>query len=128
MNCTEPLLHLSFEIVCLAMECGTSAKDKWHSYLNKQRPSQEKALHSRIGAQVLVEGNVFSNTKVPLTTNLDNNLEGYAVERNNLWGNPAPDITKTESFTSPPYTYSIENVDRVSAIVKAGAGQTEWFP
>lgn len=81
-----------------------------------------------MGAQVLVEGNVFNNTKVPLTTNLDSNLQGYAVERGNIWGNASPDITQAGNFTTPPYVYWIETASRVAAIVKEGAGNTITFP
>jgi len=99
-----------------------------HIYNNVFENVESSGINSRMGAQVLVEGNVFSNVKVPLTTDLDSNTEGFAVERNNNWGNSEPEITQQGNFTNPPYTYSVESVDRISSIVKAGAGNTVLFP
>jgi pectate lyase len=65
-----------------------------HIYNNVYENVETSGINSRMGAQVLVESNVFSNTKIPLTTDLDSAQEGFAVERDNLWGNSAPIITQ----------------------------------
>jgi len=58
-----------------------------------------------MGAQVLVEQNYFSSTKLAIVTDLDSDEEGYAVDRNNVFVDSTTRITKTGSF-SPGYSYT----------------------
>jgi pectate lyase len=49
--------------------------------------------------------------------------DGYAVERDNSYTGCGPNnITRTGSFTSPPYAYTLEPAGTVAATVTAGAG------
>ncbi|WP_246113522.1 pectate lyase family protein [Streptomyces montanus] len=82
----------------------------------------DTAVHSRMGAQVLVENNVFRSTKVAVTTNRSSDVDGYAVLRGNDLGGAATEISQAGSFTSPPYSYSAEPASSVVASVTAGAG------
>ena len=43
----------------------------------------ETGAHSRMGAQMLVENNVFRDTKVAVTAGRDSDVDGYAVLRGN---------------------------------------------
>jgi pectate lyase len=80
-------------------------------------------VHSRMGAQVLVEGNAFVNVATPVKTTTLSVEDGYAVERNNLYTGCGPNnITRTGTFTSPPYAYTLEPASTVAATVTAGAG------
>jgi len=81
-----------------------------------------------MGAQVLVEGNVFDKVVKALMTDLDSNEPGFAVERNNIWRDAAPEITQEGTFTSPPYQYNIDSAANIESIVKAQAGNTIQFP
>jgi hypothetical protein len=58
-----------------------------------------------MGAQVLVEQNYFSSTKLAIVTDLDSDEEGYAVDRNNVFVDSTTRITKTGSL-SVGYSYS----------------------
>ncbi|MFJ9211772.1 polysaccharide lyase family 1 protein [Streptomyces sp. NPDC102264] len=82
----------------------------------------ETACHSRMGAQMLVENNVFRDTKVAVTTNRSSDVDGYAVLRGNDLGGAATEISQTGSFTAPPYSYTAEPASSVVASVTAGAG------
>ncbi|KAG4067716.1 hypothetical protein HA402_005488 [Bradysia odoriphaga] len=64
-----------------------------HIYNNFYENIGEYAINSRMGAQVLVEGNVFRNTTLAITTSLYSIEEGYAVERNNDFGGSSNNIT-----------------------------------
>ncbi|MFI5911229.1 polysaccharide lyase family 1 protein [Dactylosporangium sp. NPDC051541] len=80
-------------------------------------------VHSRMGAQVLVEGNVFTNVQTPIKTTTLSVADGYAVERNNSYTGCGPNnITRTGSFTNPPYAYTLDPVSSVAAAVTANAG------
>jgi pectate lyase len=81
------------------------------------------AVHSRMSAQVLVEGNVFRNVSTPIKTTTLSIEDGYAVERNNQFDNCGPlNITRVGSFTRPPYSYTLDATASVPGIVAAGAG------
>jgi pectate lyase len=80
-------------------------------------------VHSRMGAQVLVEGNVFVNTVTPIKTTTLSIADGFAVERNNSYTGCGPNnITQAGSFTNPPYAYPLQSTTQVAAAVTAGAG------
>ncbi|MFD4690748.1 polysaccharide lyase family 1 protein [Streptomyces sp. NBC_00683] len=82
----------------------------------------DTAVHSRMGAQMLVENNVFRNTKVAITTSRSSDEDGYVVQRGNDLGGAATEISQTGSFTTPPYSYTAEPASSVAASVTAGAG------
>ncbi|PZG89877.1 pectate lyase [Streptomyces sp. NTH33] len=82
----------------------------------------DTAVHSRMGAQMLVENNVFRSTKVAVTTNRDSETDGYANLRGNDLGGATTEISQSGSFTSPPYGYSAEAASSVASSVTAGAG------
>lgn len=82
----------------------------------------DTAVHSRMGAQMLVENNVFRNTKIAITTSRSSDEDGYVVQRGNDLGGAATEISQTGSFTTPPYSYTAEPASSVAASVTAGAG------
>jgi len=77
-----------------------------------------------MGAQALVEGNVFKNAKKPISTNLDSKQEGYVVQRNNDFGTTANSnsITRTGNLNSVPYRYNIDKANNIYNNVKNNAG------
>ncbi|MFE2443131.1 polysaccharide lyase family 1 protein [Streptomyces sp. NPDC059426] len=82
----------------------------------------ETGVHSRMGAQTLVENNVFRDTEVAVTTSRDSDIDGYAVLRGNDLGGAATEVSRTGSFTTPPYAYTAEPASSVVASVTARAG------
>ncbi|MBT2489805.1 polysaccharide lyase family 1 protein [Streptomyces sp. ISL-96] len=82
----------------------------------------DTAVHSRMGAQMLVENNVFRTTKLAVTTSRSSDIDGYAVLRGNDLGGAATEISQTGSFTNPPYSYTAEPASSVVASVTNGAG------
>ncbi|POX46331.1 pectate lyase [Streptomyces sp. Ru71] len=82
----------------------------------------ETAVHSRMGAQMLVENNVFRSTKVAVTTSRDSDVDGYANLRGNDLGGAATEVSRVGTFTSPPYGYTAEPASFVVASVTSGAG------
>lgn len=91
-------------------------------FYNNYVDGAETACHSRMGAQMLVENNVFRNTGVAVTTNRSSDVDGYANLRGNDLGGAATEISRTGSFTSPPYGYTAEPASTVVASVTSGAG------
>ncbi|MFS8201460.1 pectate lyase family protein [Streptomyces sp. CWNU-52B] len=82
----------------------------------------DTAVHSRMGAQLLVENNVFRTTKLAVTTSRSSDVDGYANLRGNDLGGAATEISRTGTFTSPPYAYTAEPASTVVASVTSGAG------
>ncbi|GGW11967.1 pectate lyase [Streptomyces capoamus] len=109
----------------------------WFDHVNSRTPSlrfgtghfydnyvvgAETAVHSRMGAQMLVESNVFRETQVAVTTSRDSDVDGYAVLRGNDLGGAATEVSRTGGFTTPPYGYTAEPASGVVASVTSGAG------
>ncbi|MEV6804553.1 pectate lyase [Streptomyces sp. NPDC051132] len=109
----------------------------WFDHVNSRTPSlrfgtghfydnyvvgAETGVHSRMGAQMLVENNVFRDTQVAVTTSRDSDVDGYAVLRGNDLGGAATEISQTGTFTTPPYGYTAEPASGVVASVTSGAG------
>ncbi len=73
----------------------------------------------------------ISNTKSAficcLIINIFYQIYRYANQNNNLFTNSPINITRTGSYTNPPYTYSLQSVHTTEATVKAGAGPI-YFP
>jgi len=123
-----------------------SIQGNWFQNVNSRNPSLRfgtghiwnnlfenvgsSTINSRMGAQVLVENNVFINARRTIITNLDSREDGFANQRNNLFGSESmagPFITRTGSFTNPPYSYSLQSVHNTATLVRGRAGATTTF-
>ncbi|WP_030931143.1 pectate lyase family protein [Streptomyces sp. NRRL S-646] len=91
-------------------------------FYNNYVVGAETAVHSRMGAQMFVQNNVFRDTQVAVTTNRDSDEDGYANLSGNDLGGAATEISRVGAFTSPPYSYSAEPASSVVASVTGGAG------
>ncbi|MGR6968464.1 pectate lyase family protein [Streptomyces cynarae] len=91
-------------------------------FYNNYVVGAETAVHSRMGAQMLVENNVFRNTQVAVTTDHDSDVDGYANMTGNDLGGAATEVSRVGTFTKPPYSYSAEPASSVAASVTSGAG------
>ncbi|RPF31365.1 polysaccharide lyase family 1 protein [Streptomyces sp. TLI_185] len=91
-------------------------------FYNNYVVGAETAVHSRMGAQMFVQNNVFRDTQVAVTTNRDSDEDGYANLSGNDLGAAATEISRVGTFTSPPYSYSAEPASSVVASVTGGAG------
>ncbi|KAK7051457.1 hypothetical protein VNI00_004431 [Paramarasmius palmivorus] len=109
----------------------------WWQNLNSRTPSfrfgrghiynnffenNNDGINTRVGAQLLVENNVWVGAKKPLYST----GEGYAVARGNDFGG-ASNTAPSGSFTSAPYSYSLLSTGNVRSSVTANAGQTLSF-
>ncbi|KAL0067966.1 hypothetical protein AAF712_004869 [Marasmius tenuissimus] len=89
---------------------------------NNYYESCEDGINTRVGAQLLVENNVWTSPKRPLYSTDG----GYAVARGNDFGggsNTAP----AGNFNTAPYQYSLLATGSVKSSVTANAGQTLTF-
>jgi pectate lyase len=102
-----------------SLRFGTS-----HIFNNVFENIETSSINVRMGAQALVEGNVFRNANKPISTNLDSKQEGYVVQRNNDFGNTSNtnSITKVGNLNSVPYTCNIDNTSSVYKNVTNNAG------
>lgn len=78
-------------------------------------------VHSRMGAQVLVEQSSFTNTNRSIVTDLDSKQAGYATDLNNLFVNSPTEITQKSTF-KPSYSYTTDPAASVCDIVSKSAG------
>lgn len=92
-----------------------------HAYDNYFLNS-DTAIHSREGAQFLVQNNVFRNVSTPIETTGDSPVDGYVNQSGNDFGGGTNKITRTGTFTSPPYSYSLTSTSSVISTVTGGAG------
>ena len=104
-----------------------------HLYNNYYNNIHSTAINSRIGAELLIENNVFENTQNPIVSfysdvigywNTSGNLFGSGV----TWTTPegtdvsaGAEATATSSYVVP-YSYDLEAVDSVKANVIALSG------
>lgn len=79
-------------------------------------------VHSRMGAQMLIENNVWRNSGVAVTTTGDSSQDGFANSRGNDFGGATVDITQVGTFTNPPYSYTLDPTSAVISEVTAFAG------
>ncbi|KAG4102658.1 family 1 putative polysaccharide lyase [Neocallimastix lanati (nom. inval.)] len=95
-----------------------------HVFNNVYENVEGSSVNIRMGAQALVEANVFRNANKPISTNLDSKQEGYVVQRNNDFGNTGHtnSITKIGNLNSVPYRYSADYVGNVYNNVVRNAG------
>jgi pectate lyase len=91
-------------------------------FYNNHVSGADTACHSRMGAQMLVENNVFRSTKIAVTTSRSSDVDGYANLRGNDLGGAATEISRVGTFTTPPYGYTAEPASSVVASVTSGAG------
>lgn len=101
-----------------------------HIFNNIYEDIPSSTINSRMGAQVFVENNVFRNARRTIITNLDSREDGFANQRNNEWGTDTqrgPYITRTGTFTNPPYTYRLDTLGNVPNLVRQNAGATIRF-
>jgi len=92
-----------------------------HVY-NNYFQSVTNGIHSRMGAQMLVENNVFRSSGVAVTTTGSSSVDGYANLRGNDFGGASLDITRTGTFTTAPYSYTLDATSSVISEVTAFAG------
>ncbi|KAI0550555.1 pectin lyase fold/virulence factor [Xylaria curta] len=78
-------------------------------------------INSRMGAQMLIEQNYFSSTKLAIVTDLDSDEDGYAVDKDNIFVDSDTRITQTGSL-SPPYSYTTNPASCICDMVKSYAG------
>lgn len=100
-----------------SLRFGTS-----HVYNNYFQNVTIDAVHSRENAQVLVQNNVFRNVPLAITTTGDSKVDGYANASGNDYGGAKVTITKTGSFTNPPYGFSLDATSSVISNVTAYSG------
>jgi pectate lyase len=86
-----------------------------HIFNNVYEDIDYTCINSRMGAQVLVEGNVFRKASHPIVTNYESVEDGYVVERNNNFGNTgnSNSITRIGSFNTAPYNYTMDSINSV---------------
>lgn len=81
------------------------------------------AVNSRMGAQMLVEGNIFESVRLPIATNRYSREDGYVVARNNRYLNSGNnEITQTGSFNNAPYPYQLDALDDLADLLERNAG------
>jgi len=79
-------------------------------------------VHSRENAQMLVQNNVFRSVGTPIETTGDSPVDGFVNQSGNDFGGGTNKITRTGTFTSPPYSFALDATSSVQSIVAAGAG------
>ena len=94
---------------------------KGHVY-NNYFVNGDTGVHSRENAQMLVQNNVFVNVSTPILTTGDSPVDGYVNQSGNDFGTGTNDITRTGSFTSPGYSYTLTATSSVASTVTSNAG------
>jgi pectate lyase len=79
-------------------------------------------VHSRENAQMLVQNNVFRSVGTPIETTGDSPVDGFVNQSGNDFGGGTNKITRTGTFTNPPYSFSLDPASSVQSIVTSGAG------
>jgi pectate lyase len=92
-----------------------------HVY-NNYFESGSTGVHSRMGAQMLVQNNVFRDVKTPIMTTGDSTDDGYVNLSDNDFGTGENKITKMGTFTEAPYSVTLDATSAVVNAVTAGAG------
>lgn len=70
---------------------------------------------------MLVQNNVFRSVTTPIETTNDS-PDGFVNQSGNDFGGGTNQITQTGTFTSPPYSFTLDPTANVISIVTAGAG------
>jgi len=92
-----------------------------HAY-NNYFVNGSTGIHSRMGAQALVQNNVWSGVKTPIETTKDSDVDGFVNQSGNVFGSGTNLITQTGSLTSVPYSYNLGSASSVATYVPANAG------
>ena len=71
---------------------------------------------------MLVQNNVFRSVDTPIETTGDSDVDGFVNQSGNDFGGGVNEITRTGSFTSPPYPFTLTPTASVISVVTAGAG------
>lgn len=93
-----------------------------HAYNNYFTAVGDSAIHSRENAQALVQNNYFDGSGTALTTTGDSKVDGYANASGNIYNGAKVDITRTGSFTSAPYAFTLDSASSVPSYVQANSG------
>lgn len=92
-----------------------------HVY-NNYFQNVDDAIHSRMGAQMLIQNNVFSNVGTAIRTNGDSTQDGFANASGNIYNGATVTITQVGSFTSAPYSFTLDSASSVVSSVTASSG------
>lgn len=93
-----------------------------HVYNNYFQNVSDSAVHSRMGAQMLIENNVFLSVPLAITTTGDSSVDGFANASGNDYGGATVDITQVGTFTKAPYSYTLDSTASVIGEVSAFSG------
>jgi pectate lyase len=93
-----------------------------HVFNNYFQDIDVTAVHSRMGAQMLVENNVFRNVAIPVITTTQSIQDGYANISGNDFGGGTPNITQVGTFTKAPYNCTLDETSSVIDKVTAHSG------
>ncbi len=93
-----------------------------HVYNNYFQNITLDAVHSRMGAQMLVENNVFRGVPTPIMTTGDSKVDGFVNISGNDFGGGTNKITRIGSFTKAPYGYTLDATSSVVGEVTAYSG------
>jgi pectate lyase len=93
-----------------------------HVYNNYFQNVTDSAVHSRMGAQMLIENNVFRSVGTAITTTGDSKQDGYANASGNDYGGATVDITQVGTFTQAPYSYTLDPTTSVIDEVSTYSG------
>ncbi|KAI8820953.1 polysaccharide lyase family 1 protein, partial [Fimicolochytrium jonesii] len=91
-----------------------------HVY-NNLFEDMSSGVHSRMGARVLVENNIFANVTTPVFTT-GSKVDGEVLERGNEFGEGKVEITKVAEGMTVPYGYVMDEVVDVRRRVLEGVG------
>ncbi|KAG4102648.1 pectin lyase-like protein [Neocallimastix lanati (nom. inval.)] len=84
----------------------------------------QNAINVRMGAQGLIEGCIFIDSRRPISTDLFSSGDGFAVERNNDFGSlgDTVSISQVGTFEKAPYPCTIVNINTLYELVTHNAG------
>jgi pectate lyase len=82
----------------------------------------DTGVHSRMGAEMLVQNNVFRSVASPILTTGDSTTDGYVNQSGNDLGTGNNNGTRTGTFTTAPYPVTLDPTASVIALVTTGAG------
>jgi len=93
-----------------------------HVYNNYFQNVTSDAVHSRENAQMLVQNNVFVNCGTAITTTGDSAVDGFMNQSGNSFTNSPINITRTGTFTTAPYSYTLDATSSVVSEVTTYSG------